>query len=102
MRLALRDKAAIPFRVPRGIELIPIEVKSGKRAIYGTDGVILEAFKPGDEPPSNAAVIGSATAGVIGAKPGGVVLVPAQGADAPASGDGQQDGGLTNGSNGLY
>lgn len=102
MRLALRDKAAIPFRVPRGIELIPIEVKSGKRAVYGTDGVILEAFKPGDEPPSNAAVIGSATAGILGGKPGGVVLVPAQGADAPASGDGQQDGGLTNGSNGLY
>ena len=99
MRLALRDKAATPFRVPRGIELIPIEVKSGKRAIYGTDGVILEAFKPGDEPPSNATVIGqgSPKAAAGGA---GVVLVPATGAlQAPAD---QGQGGLTTGGNGLY
>ncbi len=99
MRLALRDKAAIPFRVPRGIELIPIEVKSGKRAVYGTDGVILEAFKPGDEPPANATVIGQgvATKAPAGA---GVVLVPQAGAgQAPAQ---QDQGGLTSGGNGLY
>jgi penicillin-binding protein 1A len=96
MRLALRDKAAIPFRVPRAIELIPINVNSGKRAIYGDDGVILEAFKPGDEPPANPTVIGN------GGKPlntasngGGVVLVPAS---KPAT---SQDG-LTQGGNGLY
>jgi len=107
MRLALRDKAAIPFRVPRGIELIPIQVNSGKRAVYGEDGVILEAFKPGDEPPANGEVIGSA------AKPHdanggvGVVLVPAgKGAGAAAPQDPTQqpaqDGGLTNDGGGLY
>ncbi len=58
MRLALRDKAATPFRVPRAIELIPIDAKSGQRAIFGKEGVILEAFKPGDEPPENTKVIG--------------------------------------------
>ena len=103
MRLALRDKAATPFRVPRGIELIPIEVKSGRRAIYGTDGVILEAFKPGDEPPSNATVIGQGLAPKA-AGGAGVVLVPATGAsqvpaDAPAD---QGQGGLTTSGNGLY
>ena len=51
MRLALRDKPATPFRVPRAIELMPIDAKTGKRAIFGKEGVILEAFKPGDEPP---------------------------------------------------
>ena len=96
MRLALRDKAAIPFRVPRGIELIPIEVKSGKRAVYGNDGVILEAFKPGDEPPSNATVIGQGNGLRTPAAGAGLVLVPQT---QPTD---QGQGGLTSGGNGLY
>ena len=95
MRLALRDKAAIPFRVPRAIELIPIQVNSGKRAIFGGEGVILEAFKPGDEPPANPTVIGNGT------KPettDGMVLVAPQ----PAQPAVQQQEGLTATDNGLY
>jgi len=93
MRLALRDKAAIPFRVPRAIELIPINVITGKRAVYGDDGVILEAFKPGDEPPANTQLIGSTDRPAHTSSAGaGVVLVP------PAS---AQDG-LTPAGNGLY
>jgi penicillin-binding protein 1A len=99
MRLALRDKAAIPFRVPRAIELIPINVNTGKRAIYGDEGVILEAFKPGDEPPANTTVIGN------GSKPAtqsntsdGVVLVPPASPAKPAA----DQGGLTQTGNGLY
>ena len=38
MRLALRDKPATPFRVPRAIELMPIDAKSGKRGIFGERG----------------------------------------------------------------
>jgi penicillin-binding protein 1A len=98
MRLALRDKAATPFRVPRAIELIPIDAKSGQRGIFGKDGVILEAFKPGDEPPDATKVIGE-----VAAAPnpdGGVVLVPpsqeAIQQQAPA------DGGLTGQGGGLY
>jgi penicillin-binding protein 1A len=106
MRLALRDKPAAPFRVPRGIELIPIDVKSGKRAVFGQDGVILEAFKPGDEPPTTARVIGSADGGGAGrsVSGSGVVLVPADngGQGAPPAGSQPADGGLTSGSNGLY
>ncbi len=58
MKLALRDKPATPFRVPRAIELIPINAKTGKRDIFGEDGVILEAFKPGDDPDAVAKMIG--------------------------------------------
>jgi penicillin-binding protein 1A len=75
MKLALKDKVAVPFRVPRGIELIPIHATNGKRGVFGEDGVILEAFKPGDEPPETSAVIGEQQ--VVEASPGeGVVLVP--------------------------
>ncbi len=103
MRLALRDKAAVPFRVPRGIELIPIHVNTGKRGIYGEDGVILEAFKPGDEPPANTTVIGTGGGTRQSSQPAGagVVLVPA--AKPPADQTPPaQDGGLTNGGGGLY
>jgi len=111
MKLALRDKPATPFRVPRAIELVPIDVKTGKRAIFGTPGTILEAFKPGDEPPDSTTVIGGDVANANPQPGQGVVLVPAQqdgGAaiqqdvpvqQAPATTDG---GGLTGGSGGLY
>ncbi len=112
MRLALRDKAAVPFRVPRDIELIPIYVNSGKRGVYGADGVILEAFKPGDEPPSNTVVIGSGgVPGLSAAKAAGqgTVLVAPQGGEpgpeqAPVNNDGQPqpNTGLTNTGGGLY
>lgn len=107
MRLALRDKAAIPFRVPRAIELIPINANTGRRATFGEEGVILEAFKPGDEPPENTKVIGEMAAdSPTGRAQGeGVVLTPpAQPApprpQAPPPPVEQPP--LTNGSNGLY
>ena len=105
MRLALRDKAAIPFRVPRDIELIPIHVNTGKRGIFGEDGVILEAFKPGDEPPSDTIMIGNSslpldTAQTIPQPRDGVVLVaPDQPAGAETA---PPDNGLTQPGNGLY
>jgi penicillin-binding protein 1A len=92
MRLALRGKPGTPFRVPRGIELMPIDAKTGQRGIYGEEGVILEAFKPGDEPPSAFTVIGEDIGGTL-ATGDGLVLEPEQ---APG-----QDG-LTTGTGGLY
>ena len=68
MKLALKDEPATPFRVPRAIELIPIDAKTGKRAIFGQEGVILEAFKPGDEPPDSTKIIGDGA--VAAASPG--------------------------------
>ena len=57
-RLALADKAAQPFRVPAGIKLIRINMRTGARAQTGDDKVILEAFKPGTAPGDAVSVIG--------------------------------------------
>jgi penicillin-binding protein 1A len=109
MRLALRDQPATPFRVPRAIELIPINANSGQRGIFGEEGVILEAFKPGDEPPKSTKVIGQDVAQANTAAGEGQVLVPPaqgeqslgveipQGEQPPT-----QEGGLTTGADGLY
>ncbi|MGB9143315.1 MAG: penicillin-binding transpeptidase domain-containing protein, partial [Aestuariivirga sp.] len=99
MRLALREQPATPFRVPRAIELIPIDANTGKRAIFGEEGVILEAFKPGEEPSESNDVIGQDLASVA-ADPSlrdGVQLVPPAEGEQPV-----QDGGLTTGTGGLY
>jgi len=63
LKLALVDKAAIPFKVPAGIKLIRVDQMSGMRAGPGEGGrTILEAFKPGTAPPDNYSVIGVADA----------------------------------------
>jgi penicillin-binding protein 1A len=59
MKMALADKPAVPFRVPPGIKLIRVDVKSGMRAGPGDGKVILEAFKPGTAPPDSYSVAGS-------------------------------------------
>jgi penicillin-binding protein 1A len=48
----------VPFRVPPGIKLIRVDLKSGVRAGPGTERAILEAFKPGTAPPDNYSVVG--------------------------------------------
>jgi penicillin-binding protein 1A len=58
LKLALADKAAVPFRVPPGIKLIRIDPKSGMRIAAGSAGGLLEAFKPGTAPPDSYSVIG--------------------------------------------
>lgn len=58
MKTALADKPAVPFRVPPGIKLIRVDLKSGVRAGPGTEKAILEAFKPGTAPPDGGSVVG--------------------------------------------
>ncbi|MBB5754158.1 penicillin-binding protein 1A [Prosthecomicrobium pneumaticum] len=58
MKMALSDKPPVEFRVPPGIQLIPIDRRTGLRAEAGKDGVILEAFKPGTGPPDSYSIIG--------------------------------------------
>ncbi|HFC05097.1 MAG TPA: penicillin-binding protein, partial [Rhizobiales bacterium] len=83
MQLALKGKPAIPFRVPAGIQLIPINSKTGTRAAYGDKNVILEAFKPGEEPPEKTILI--------------------SGDAIPESGEAAViEGGLTTGTGGIY
>jgi penicillin-binding protein 1A len=100
MKQALKDKAAAPFRVPRAIELIPIDARSGRRSIFGEQNTILEAFKPGDEPPANTSIIGQ-TKKTASADGDGVVLVQQAPPSAPSSAP-AQGGGLTEGGGGLY
>jgi len=48
MAEALKDEAAIPFRVPSGIRLVRVNAKSGRPAGPNDPNVILEAFKAED------------------------------------------------------
>ena len=51
MKVALKDTPDTPFRVPPGIKLIAVDVHTGMRSTG--PGSILEAFKPGTEPPTS-------------------------------------------------
>jgi penicillin-binding protein 1A len=57
MAEALKDQPSVPFRVPPGIRLVRVNLKSGQRAQPGDDRVIVEAFKPGTEPNGDTQVI---------------------------------------------
>ncbi len=58
MKAALADSPPKEFQTPPGIELIPIDRRTGLRTQASGGGVILEAFKPGTAPPSNYSIIG--------------------------------------------
>ena len=57
MMAALKDKTAIPFRIPRGIELVQIDARTGLPAAGGGKGAILEAFKTGNRPTQSGPVL---------------------------------------------
>ena len=57
MAEALKDQPNVPFRVPPGIRMVRVNLKTGQRAQPGDDKVILEAFKPGTEPNGQSQVI---------------------------------------------
>ncbi len=54
MAAALADEPAIPFRIPPGIRHVRIDGDTGLLPGPNTRRIILEAFKPGTEPASNA------------------------------------------------
>ncbi|HEY7687137.1 MAG TPA: penicillin-binding protein 1A, partial [Dongiaceae bacterium] len=56
MTEALADQPATPFRVPAGIRLVRVNLKTGQRA--SGDGTIFESFKPGTEPTGQGVIIG--------------------------------------------
>ena len=58
VKKALADKPPVEFRVPKGLQLIPIDRKTGLRTAGAGPGSILEAFKPGMAPPDSYSVIG--------------------------------------------
>jgi penicillin-binding protein 1A len=58
MKVALKDAPPKEFQAPPGIELMPIDRRTGLLAQGEGKGIILEAFKPGTAPPSTYSVIG--------------------------------------------
>ena len=85
VKLALQDKPAIPFRVPPGIQYMPVNPQTGQRAQLGDEKVILEAFKPGETPNDMQTVIDL----------DGNIIEPSNDTTGAT-------GSLTNGTGGLY
>ncbi|WP_208437983.1 penicillin-binding protein 1A [Bartonella taylorii] len=56
---ALKGKPDVPFKMPEGMILMPINRKTGMLAERGDHDVIIEAFKPGTGPADIYQVIGS-------------------------------------------
>jgi penicillin-binding protein 1A len=77
MAAALKDAAAIPFRIPPGIRLVRVNATTGLPAKPGDKKIIFEAFKPGTEPAGER-----------------IVLDGSEGAAAPGTTPGQGTGGL--------
>jgi len=55
---ALADEPAVPFRIPPGIKLVRINLKTGLRASPDDANAIMEAFKPNEDPDDAYSVIG--------------------------------------------
>ncbi|MEQ1671382.1 MAG: penicillin-binding transpeptidase domain-containing protein, partial [Hyphomicrobium sp.] len=99
MREALAETPAAPFRIPPGMKLVRINLKTGLRSQGGEgENTILEAFKPNEEPDDAYSVIGIASptsdaasaALPPGAAPGGGPPPP-PGSGAPGIGSGRGD-----------
>jgi penicillin-binding protein 1A len=58
LKMALADKKAVPFRIPPGIKLVRVSLRTGLRAQGGEPDSVLEAFKPYEEPDDAFSVIG--------------------------------------------
>lgn len=112
MKSALDGVPPTPFRMPPGIELIPIDRKSGDLVAQGTAGSIEEAFKagtvpgePGANPPQ---VIGGDTPAVAEpdaviptASPAGAPVAPGT-PPKPATTKAPAKGKVDEGTGGLY
>ena len=58
MKMALADKKAVPFRIPPGIKLVRVSLRTGLRAQGGERDTVTEAFKPIEEPDDAYSIIG--------------------------------------------
>ena len=50
MEIALKDETIVPFRIPEGVTLSPVNRDTGEPSYIGAPDFILEAFRPGTEP----------------------------------------------------
>lgn len=58
MKMALADKKAVPFRIPPGIKLVRVSLRTGMRAQPGETDTVMEAFKPYEEPDDAYSIVG--------------------------------------------
>ncbi|MGE5145851.1 MAG: penicillin-binding protein 1A, partial [Candidatus Eiseniibacteriota bacterium] len=70
MKEALEGKPATPFRIPEGIRLVRVNEETGAPAQPGDQNVIVEAFKPGNEPTLNGTGMNATTTDVVNPNPG--------------------------------
>jgi penicillin-binding protein 1A len=63
IKAALADTPAVPFRVPPGLKLVRVNLRTGLRASPDDPEAIVEAFKPGEEPDDAYSVIGFSQVG---------------------------------------
>ena len=76
LETVLKDQSKVPFRIPDGVTLAPVNRATGEPSYIGAPDFILEAFKPGTEPTvgglSRTIRVGSGTdslGGFFGATP---------------------------------
>ena len=76
LETVLKDQSKVPFRIPDGVTLAPVNRTTGEPSYIGAPDFILEAFKPGTEPTvgglSSTTYFGSGTdslGGFFGAAP---------------------------------
>ena len=50
MQVAMEGEPVVPFRIPEGVTLAPVNRHTGEPSYIGAPDFILEAFKPGTEP----------------------------------------------------
>ncbi len=58
MKAALAGKRAVPFRIPPGVKLMRVSLRTGLRSTGGEPDAIVEAFKPNEDPDDAYSVIG--------------------------------------------
>ncbi|HKT19431.1 MAG TPA: penicillin-binding protein, partial [Stellaceae bacterium] len=86
---ALKDKPAIPFRIPPGLDMVRIDPDSGRLARADDRKAIYMAYKPGTEPTAagpGMVVSGQELEGVAPADASG--STPSQNATQPVPGSG--------------
>lgn len=91
LETVLKSQSKVPFRIPDGVTLAPVNRTTGEPSYIGAPDFILEAFKPGTEPTFGALTstirVGSGTDSLGGFFGAG----PSLGQDAPPSDDSSQD-----------
>ncbi|HEY7670378.1 MAG TPA: penicillin-binding protein 1A [Hyphomicrobium sp.] len=89
---ALADTPPAPFRIPPGLKLVRVDLRTGLRASADDPNSIMEAFKPGEEPDDAYSVIGFTGTAQEGAPPEEEYYEPVPETRSPTFGSGR--GGL--------